>query len=65
MAEEKKLSKKEQKAREKAEQKRNKKDAKKKGEEFVDKDELESKEEYGYFITTFNFDVDDLHSRQP
>lgn len=29
-------------------------------EEFVDKDELESKEEYGYFITTFNFDVDDF-----
>ena len=28
--------------------------------EFVDKDELESKEEYGYFITTFNFDVDDF-----
>ncbi|AYJ79349.1 hypothetical protein AN286_04050 [Aliarcobacter cryaerophilus ATCC 43158] len=29
-------------------------------EEFVDKDELESKEEYGYFITSFNFDVDDF-----
>lgn len=29
-------------------------------EEFVDKDELESKEEYGYFITTFHFDVDDF-----
>lgn len=29
-------------------------------EEFVDKDELESKEEYWYFITTFNFDVDDF-----
>ena len=29
-------------------------------EEFVDKNELESKEEYGYFITTFNFDVDDF-----
>lgn len=29
-------------------------------EEFVDKDELESKEEYGYFMTTFNFDVDDF-----
>ena len=28
--------------------------------EFVDKEELESKEEYGYFITTFNFDVDDF-----
>ena len=27
---------------------------------FVDKDELESKEEYGYFITIFNFDVDDF-----
>ena len=27
-------------------------------EEFVDK--VESKEEYGYFITTFNFDVDDF-----
>lgn len=29
-------------------------------EEFVNKDELESKEEYGYFITSFNFDVDDF-----
>ena len=29
-------------------------------EEFVDKDELESKEEYGYFITSFSFEVDDF-----
>ncbi|PRM98168.1 hypothetical protein [Aliarcobacter cryaerophilus] len=29
-------------------------------EEFVNKYELESKEEYGYFITSFNFDVDDF-----
>ena len=41
MAEEKKLSKKEQKAREKAEQKRNKRDAKKKGEENLDDEDEE------------------------
>lgn len=29
-------------------------------EEFVDKDELEEKEEYGYFITSFKFNVDDF-----
>ena len=29
-------------------------------EEFVDKDELEEKEEYGYFITSFKFDIDDF-----
>ena len=29
-------------------------------EEFVDKDELEAKEEYGYFITSFSFEVDDF-----
>ncbi|RXI27477.1 hypothetical protein [Aliarcobacter trophiarum] len=29
-------------------------------EEFVDKNELEAKEEYGYFITSFNFEVDDF-----
>ena len=29
-------------------------------EEFVDKDELEAREEYGYFITSFNFEVDDF-----